>query len=110
VGLVISGGNIDLPILSAIIQRGLVRSGRLARLMVEIRDIPGELAKAAGLISDTGANIVQVNHQRIFTGTPLQGAELHFVLQTRGPDHIRELLASLHGQGYRARMQGAGQE
>jgi threonine dehydratase len=110
VGLVISGGNIDLAILSAIIQRGLVRSGRLARLMVEIRDIPGELAKAAGLIGDTGANIVQVNHQRIFTGTPLQGAELHFVLQTRGPDHLKELVAILRGQGYSARVQGAGQE
>jgi len=110
VGLVVSGGNIDLPILSAIIQRGLVRSGRLARLTVEIRDIPGELAKAAGLIGGTGANIVQVNHQRIFTGTPLQGAELHFVLQSRGPDHIREVVEALRGQGYSARVQGAGQD
>jgi threonine dehydratase len=78
--------------------------------MVEIRDIPGELARAAGLIGDTGANIVQVNHQRIFTGTPLQGAELHFVLQTRGPDHLRELVEILRGQGYSPRVQGAGQE
>lgn len=109
VGLVVSGGNIDLPILSSIIQRGLVNSGRLARLTLEIRDIPGELARVSALIGETGANIVQVNHQRIFTEIPLQGAELHFVLQTRGPDHIADLVERLRGEGYKVKAQGAGQ-
>ena len=108
VGLVISGGNIDLPVLSSIIQRGLVRTGRLARLTVEIRDIPGELAKTATAIGETGANIVQVNHQRIFIEAPLQTAELHFVLQTRGPDHIRQVTSRLEELGYRVTVQGAG--
>jgi threonine dehydratase len=108
VGLVISGGNIDLPILSSIIQRGLVHSGRLARLTVEIRDMPGELARTSSLIGETGANIVQVNHQRIFTEIPLQGAELHFVLQTRGPDHIADLVERLRAQGYKIKAEGAG--
>lgn len=108
VGLLISGGNIDLPVLSAIIQRGLVRTGRLARLTVEIRDVPGELAKTAAAIGETGANIVQVNHQRIFIEAPLQAAELHFVLQTRGPDHIRLVISRLEELGYQVTAQGTG--
>jgi threonine dehydratase len=86
-----------------------VHSGRLARLTVEIRDVPGELARTSYLIGETGANIVQVNHQRIFTEIPLQGAELHFVLQTRGPDHIGDLVERLRSQGYKVKVQGAGQ-
>jgi threonine dehydratase len=104
VGIVISGGNIDLPILSSIIQRGLVRSGRLARIDVEIRDVPGELAKVAQCIGETGANIVQVSHQRIFTELPVQATRVEFVLQARGPEHLSELLASLAGNGYQARV------
>ena len=86
-----------------------MHSGRLARLTVEIRDVPGELARTSNLIGETGANIVQVNHQRIFTEIPLQGAELHFVLQTRGPDHITDLVERLRAQGYKVKVQGAGQ-
>ncbi|MEA3277005.1 MAG: threonine ammonia-lyase [Pseudomonadota bacterium] len=106
VGLVISGGNVDLPVLSSIIQRGLVRSGRLARLTLEIRDVPGELAKTADLIGRLGANIVQVLHQRIFTELPLQNTEVQFVLQTRGPSHLKELLATLRKAGYPPRVEG----
>jgi len=108
VGLVVSGGNIDLPVLSSVIQRGLVRTGRLARVSIEVRDLPGELAKAAAAVGATGANIVQVNHQRIFIEAPLQSAELSFVLQTRGPDHVREVVAALEELGYRARPVGLG--
>ncbi len=104
VGLVVSGGNIDLPVLSSIIQRGLVRSGRLVRLTLEIRDLPGELAKAATLVGDAGANIVQVLHQRIFTELPVQNTELQFVLQTRGPEHLDELTTALRAAGYRLRF------
>jgi threonine dehydratase len=107
VGIVVSGGNIDMPILSSIIQRGLVRSGRLVRLTVEIRDVPGELAKSAGCISEHGANIVQVGHQRIFTELPVQSTELQFVLQTRGPEHIEEVVAALRERGYRVSVQRA---
>jgi len=106
VGLVVSGGNIDLPVLSSIIQRGLVRSGRLVRLTLEIRDLPGELAKAAFLLGEAGANIVQVLHQRIFTELPVQNTEVQFVLQTRGPDHLLELQNTLRSSGYRLRVEG----
>jgi threonine dehydratase len=106
VGLVISGGNIDLPVLSAVIQRGLVRSRRLARLTLELRDVPGELAKAAELLGQLGTNIVQVLHQRIFTELPLQTTEVQFVVQTRGPGHLHEVMAALGSAGYRARLDG----
>ncbi len=56
------------------------------------RDVPGELARAATLIGQAGANIEEVEHQRAFTTLPVQNAELEFVLQTRGPDHIEEVL------------------
>jgi threonine dehydratase len=100
VGLVISGGNIDLPILASVIQRGLVRSGRLARLRLGLRDVPGELAKAAAIIGDTGANVVQVLHQRVFTELPVQATEVQFTLQTRGPDHIQTVVSALRRAGY----------
>ena len=100
VGLIVCGGNIDLPILSSIIQRGLVRTSRLVRLRVGIRDVPGSLAAVTACIGDTGANIVQVSHQRTFSHLPLQVANANFVLQTRGPEHVREIIATLRQSGY----------
>ncbi len=104
VGLIISGGNIDAPVLSAIIQRGLVRSGRLVRICVDMRDVPGTLAEVASCISKSGANIVQVGHQRTFTTLPLQLVKGEFVLQTRGLDHVREVVDTLDHAGYRVRL------
>jgi threonine dehydratase len=105
-GLVVSGGNIDLPVLSSVIQRGLVRSSRLVRLSLEIRDLPGELGRAADFLGSMGANIVQVLHQRIFTELPLQKTEVQFVLQIRGPDHMEEIEAALRQAGYASRLDG----
>lgn len=102
VGVVISGGNIDLPILSWIIERGMVRSGRQVQLRVEIRDVPGTLADVARRLGEADADIVQVQHQRAFTNLPLQSAELDFVVQTRGREHVREILRALEEGGYRA--------
>jgi len=103
VGLVLSGGNIDLAVLSAIIQRGLVRSQRMIRLLLEMPDVPGALAQAAALFGRAGANIVEIRHQRTFTGAPLRVAEVEVVLETRGHEHALELLGVLHAAGYRAR-------
>jgi len=102
VGLILSGGNIDLLILSSIIQRGLVRSGRIARMRVETRDVPGALAGVAHRIAEAKANIVEVHHQRAFTNRPVQVAEIDFVLQTRGADHVQEIIESLIAAGYQA--------
>jgi threonine dehydratase len=99
VGLILCGGNIDPMVLADIIERGMVRAGRLARIRVHTRDVPGELARAATLIGQAGANIEEVEHQRTFTTLPVQNAELEFVLQTRGPEHIEEVLRTLRAAG-----------
>lgn len=92
VGIIISGGNIDMLILQSIIQRGLVRSSRMTRIRVDLRDVPGTLAGAAQCIEDSGANIVHVHHHRNFTELPLQVVEVEFILQTRGEEHIKEIM------------------
>jgi threonine dehydratase len=99
VGLILCGGNIDPMVLADIIERGMVRAGRLTRIRVHTRDVPGELARVATLIGQAGANIEEVEHQRAFTTLPVQNAELEFVLQTRGPDHIEEVLDTLRKAG-----------
>jgi threonine dehydratase len=105
VGIILSGGNIDLPILSEIVQRSMVRSSRLVRLEVEIRDVPGALAEVARLIGETRANIVEVRHQREFSCLPLQSAQLELVLMTRGVAHLEQIMEILTQAGYKIRLQ-----
>jgi len=102
VGLVLGGGNIDPMLLAAIIERGLVRGGRLARIRVSARDVPGSLARITALVSEAGANIDEVHHQRAFTLLAAQNVEIELVLQTRGPDHIRAVLDALQQGGFPA--------
>jgi threonine dehydratase len=101
VGLVLCGGNIDPLMLAEIIQRGMVRSGRLARIKVELRDLPGALAKITTVIADANANIEEVHHQRAFTNLPVQSAEVEFVLKTRNAAHIDEIVAKLNAIGFK---------
>jgi threonine dehydratase len=103
-GLILSGGNIDLLVLSSIIQRGLVCSRRMVRLLVEIRDVPGSLGRVAELIGQAEANIIEVRHQRAFTNLPLQSAEVEFILQTRGGGHLDQIVRALTEAGYSARL------
>lgn len=103
VGIVISGGNIDMPVLETIIQRGMVRSGRMTRIRVDLRDVPGTLASATQCIEDSGANIVHVHHHRTFTEQPLQMVEVEFILQTRGKEHVSDILARLEDQQFKVR-------
>jgi threonine dehydratase len=103
VGLILSGGNIDFLVLSSIIQRGLARSGRLVRVRVEVRDVPGALSEVTERLGRTGANIVELSHQRAFTNLPLESAEVEFMLQTRGIAHVKEILSTLNEAGYAAR-------
>ena len=104
VGVVLSGGNIDPLVLSDIIERGMARSGRLARLKVELRDLPGALAKVTACLGEANANIEEVHHQRAFTHLPVLSAEVEFVLQTRGPEHVAEIVAALGRAGFRAEV------
>jgi threonine dehydratase len=99
VGLILCGGNIDPMMLADIIERGMVRAGRLVRLRVATRDVPGELARVAAIVGTAGANIEEIQHQRAFTTLPVQNAQLEMVLQTRGPEHIEEVLAALRKAG-----------
>ncbi len=107
VGIVLSGGNIDPLTLSVIIERGMVRAGRLTRLTVELRDLPGALATVTACLAEANANIEEVHHQRAFTNLPLQTAEVEFVLQTRGREHVEEIIRALRTAGFAARIHGA---
>ena len=102
VGLVLSGGNIDPLLLAAIIERGMVRSGRLARIKVSARDIPGVLAQITTTVAAAGANIDEVHHQRAFTLLAAQNVEIELVLQTRGKEHVQQVLAQLRSAGMEA--------
>ncbi|MCL4774391.1 MAG: threonine ammonia-lyase [Burkholderiaceae bacterium] len=103
VGLVLSGGNIDPLLLASIIERGMVRSGRLARLYVDIRDAPGALAQVTALLADEQANIEEIRHERAFGSIGAQRVEVEIVVQARGPDHVSALLARLAAAGFSAR-------
>ena len=103
VGLVLSGGNIDPLLLASIIERGMVRSGRLARLFVDIRDAPGALAQVTALLADEQANIEEIRHERAFGAIGAQRVEVEIVVQTRGAGQVSTLLARLAGAGFSAR-------
>jgi threonine dehydratase len=102
VGLVLSGGNIDPLLLAAIIERGMVRAGRLARVRVSARDVPGSLAHITATVAEAGANIDEVHHQRAFTMLAAQNVDVELVLQTRGREHLAAVLAALVAAGFEA--------
>jgi threonine dehydratase len=102
--LVLGGGNIDPLMMGEIIQRGMVRTGRLSRIMVEIRDVPGSLAKVASCVAEQNGNIEEVRHLRAFTHLAVQNAELELVLKTRNREHVKEIVAALNNCGFKARQ------
>ena len=102
VALVLSGGNIDVTMLSRIIERGLVKDGRLVRLGVLLRDRPGELARVTALIAEARANVVHIEHDRAFARWAAIGeTEVELTLETSGRAQIAELLTRLRAGGYR---------
>jgi len=103
VGLVLTGGNIDPLLLAAIIERGLARSGRLARLIVDVRDAPGALARVTTLLAEERANIEQIHHERAFGTTGAQRVEVEIVVQTESPAHVERVLRRLRDAGFDAR-------
>ena len=106
VGLILCGGNIEPLMLGEIIQRGMVKSGRLARLRVDVRDVPGALAEVATLLGQLGANIDEVQHQRAFSSLSVERAQIEVVVQTRGTAHVAEVLAAMSARGYHAERVG----
>jgi len=104
VGIVLSGGNIDPLMLAGIVERGMVRTGRLTRLTIEMRDLPGALAQVTSCLGEMNANIEQIAHQRSFTNLPVQSVEVEFVLETRSHDHVRQIIEALAQIGFTARL------
>ncbi|MEN6645418.1 MAG: threonine ammonia-lyase [Armatimonadia bacterium] len=101
--LVLSGGNVDVTTLGAVIDRGLAQAGRAVRLRVDLRDHPGALAKLAQIIGEAGANIVEIFHNRTTGNIEIGRAEVELVLTTRGSEHVEEILELLRDNGYEAR-------
>jgi len=95
VGLVVSGGNIDMNLISRIIEKGLIRDGRVARFSVIVHDQPGALAQLADRIARTGANILQISHTRGFGQIAIGETEIELILETTGPAHVEEIYRSL---------------
>jgi threonine dehydratase len=95
VGVAITGGNIDSRILSNVLLRNLLRDGRLLRLHLQIPDRPGVLADIAGKIGETGGNIIEVSHQRLFAASSVQAAELEVMVEARDPTHADAVIESL---------------
>lgn len=109
VGLILCGGNVDPLMLADIIERGMVRSGRLTRLQVQLRDLPGSLAKVTACLAQANANIEEVHHERAFTRAPVQSAEVDFVLETRGHEHVEQIIEALANAGFKARIHNTNQ-
>ena len=106
VGLILCGGNIEPLVLAEIIERGMVKSGRLARLRFDVRDVPGALADVAALLGKLGANIDEVQHQRAFSTLSVERVQIEVVVHTRGVAHIDEILGAMRAQGYRVERVG----
>ena len=102
--LVISGGNIDFHLLDRIIEKGLAQTGRLIRLSILLRDVPGALAKLSNLVAQHHANILHIIHERATKEIPIGFSKVILVLETRGPDHIREIKKGLQEKGYSLQM------
>src|SRR6185437_8758743 len=100
VAVVIGGGNIDVTLLSRIIERGLVKDGRLVRLRIHLPDFPGALHNLTGILAQHRANIVETSYDRAYHGVNLGDTAIEITMETRGPAHIAELLSALSAGGY----------
>jgi len=100
IAVLVCGGNIDVTLLSRIIERGLVKDGRLVRLRVHLPDYPGALHRLTGILADHRANIVETSYDRTYYGVNLGETAIDITMETRGPEQIAELLAALGGAGY----------
>ena len=98
---VVSGGNIDVTILSRVIKRGLLKSGRSDTLTIQLEDRPGQLRDVSEIISKLGGNVVSVHHERASEDSDITDCLLRLVLETRNFDHIREIRQALTAAGFK---------
>ena len=101
VGLILCGGNIDPRILASVMVRELEREQRIVSFRLTIVDRPGVLGPIASLLGKLGANILEVDHRRLFLDVPAKGATLDITVEARDRDHAEEILSALGGSGYR---------
>jgi threonine dehydratase len=94
-GLIVSGGNIDMNLIARIIETGLIQDGRLGRFAVVISDRPGSLARLATRVADLGANILQISHSRGFGEMAIGETEVELILETAGTEHIGRIYQTL---------------
>ena len=100
VAVLVCGGNIDVTLLSRIIERGLVKDGRLVRLRVHLGDFPGALHRLTSILAQHRANIVETDYDRAYHGVNLGETAIEITMETRGPDHIAEIILALGAAGY----------
>ena len=100
VGLILSGGNIDTRLLATVLLRDLARSGRMARLRIQLHDRPGALLSVVKLFDRYGANIIEIYHQRVFTALAAKDAFIDVECEARDSDQIRKLTEALQTQGF----------
>lgn len=96
----VSGGNIDVTILSRVIKRGLLKSGRTYSLTIELIDKPGQLKGVADTIAELGGNVISVHHERASEGSDINGCYLRLLLETRNFEHIEAIKNALTERGY----------
>ena len=97
----LSGGNIDVTILSRVIKRGLLMSGRNYQLTIELMDKPGQLKDVSRIIADLGGNVTSVHHERANEGSDVNGCYLRIVLETRNFEHIAQIREALQKEGFK---------
>lgn len=98
--LVISGGNVDSPLLGRIIRKGMLEKGRLVRISVVVADTPGMLARLLEMIAEKRGNILHIHHSRFERDLPVQVIRVELEIETRNPEHIAEILNTLRDGGY----------
>jgi threonine dehydratase len=99
-GILVSGGNIDVTLLSRIIERGLVKDGRLVRIRIHLPDHPGALQRLSTVIATQKANIIETAFNRAYYGVVLGDTAIDITMETRGPEHVADLKTALEAAGY----------
>jgi threonine dehydratase len=102
---IVSGGNIDVNLVARVIERGLVKDGRLVRVSVALQDKPGQLAKVSAIVANHRANVIEVHHTRAFSHR-FGDTTLQLTLETRGLEHVEEILRALRERGYQVQQMG----
>ena len=105
IAAIVSGGNIDVNVIARVIERGLVKDGRLVRISVHLQDKPGQLAKVSAIVANHRANVIEVHHTRAFSHR-FGDTTLQLTLETRGPEHVEEILRALRERGYQVQQMG----